>query len=284
VNGEGDGLPGLVVDLYGDYAVVETYADSLDVLLDWVVDGLRACAKLKGVLLRRGSARVLWGHKPSRELIVQENGLRLRADLFSGQKTGLYLDQRENRRFLADWCAGLDVLNCFAYTGAFTLYAVRGGAARVVSVDITPQPIEEMRRNLSLNGFDPDAHPGVVADCFELLEAYASRGERFDLVILDPPSLARARQRRHAAMRAYVRLNRAAMNCVRKDGLLATASCTSQVSPGAFRDLLGDAAARAGKRLLVLHEAGQALDHPVAAHFAEGRYLKFVLGCVQEIA
>jgi 23S rRNA (cytosine1962-C5)-methyltransferase len=280
--GEGDGVPGVVVDLYNDYAVIETYADSLEVLLHWVVDGLRACAKLKGILLRRGSAQLLWGHKPSRDLVVEENALRLHADLFAGQKTGLFLDHRENRRYLEGWCEDRRVLNCFAYTGAFSLYALRGGASSVVSVDSASQAAEETRRNLALNGFDPDAHPAIVADCFELLSEYAARGEQFDLVILDPPSLARSRKSRQSALRAYLRLNQSALSCLPAGGLLATASCTSQVSSGAFREMLGDAAGRAGKRLLILHEAGHAMDHPVPAHFAEGRYLKFVLGVVQD--
>jgi 23S rRNA (cytosine1962-C5)-methyltransferase len=274
----------MVVDLYNDYAVIETYADSLDALLGWIVDGLRACTKLKGVLLRRGSVGSLWGRVPLRDLIVEENGLRLHVDLFAGQKTGLYLDQRENRQYLEGWCRDLQVLNCFAYTGAFSLYAVRGGASKVISADIAPQAVEETRRNLALNGFDPDAHPAIVADCFELLGDYASRGEQFDLVILDPPSLARSKKSQRSALRAYVRLNQLAIKCLRPGGLLATASCTSQVSPEAFREMLGDAAGRANKRLLVLHEAGHAMDHPVPAHFAEGRYLKFILGKVQGIS
>lgn len=281
VYGEGDGLPGLVVDLYGDYAVIGTYADGLRKVLDWVVDGLRACTRLKGILLRKEAAQVLWGRPPSRDLIVVENGLRFHVDLFAGQKTGLYLDQRDNRRFLEGWCAGKRVLNCFSYTGAFTLYAVRGGATEVVSVDIAAPLAEETRRNLSLNGYDPDAHPTVVADCFELLDEQAAQGELYDLVVLDPPSLARSKRSRHAAIRAYTRLNKAAMRCVPPGGLLATASCTTQVSPQAFRDMLGDAAFGAGVRLLILHEAGHPMDHPVAAHFGEGRYLKFVLGRVQ---
>jgi 23S rRNA (cytosine1962-C5)-methyltransferase len=226
----------------------------------------------------------VWGRKPSRDLVVEENGLRLYVDLFSGQKTGLYLDHRENRRYLEPWCAGKRVLNCFAYTGAFSLYAVRGGAIEVTSVDIAPQAVEETRRNMALNGFDPDAHPAIAADCFALLDEYARRGERFDLVILDPPSLAHAKKSRHAAARAYLHLNRTAMQCLSPGGLLATASCTSQVSPARFRDVLGDAAARANKRLLILHEAGHAVDHPVPAHFCEGRYLKFVLGKVRNPA
>ena len=136
---------------------------------------------------------------------------------------------------------------------------------------------------MQVNGYDPDAHPYLVADCFELLDEYAAQGRQYDLIVLDPPSLARAKKSRHAAQRAYVRLNQSALSCLPPGGLLATASCTSQVSPDLFREALGEAAARAGKRLLILHEAGHALDHPVAAHFPEGRYLKFVLGQVQEL-
>jgi 23S rRNA (cytosine1962-C5)-methyltransferase len=271
-----------VVDLYGDYAVIETYAESLDVLLDWVVEGLRACARLKGVLLRRNGVRSLWGRQPPRDLIVEENGLRLYVDLRAGQKTGLYLDHRENRQYLEPWCAGRRVLNCFAYTGAFALYALRGGAEQVISVDSALQAAQEAARNLRLNGYDPDAHTFVVADCFELLDEYAADGRQFDLIILDPPSLARSKKSRHAAQRAYVRLNQAAISCLPPGGLLATASCTSQVSPESFREALGEASARAGRRLLILHEAGHALDHPLAAHFPEGRYLKFVLGRAEE--
>lgn len=281
--GEGDGVPGVVVDLYNDYAVIEVYADALRAVLDWVQAGLLACTKLKGILLRGERVTSLWGRLPNRRLIVEESGLRVYVDLVAGQKTGLYLDQRENRQYLEGWCASKRVLNCFAYTGAFSLYAIRGGAAQVTGVDIGSPLADESARNLELNGFDPYTHPFVVADCFELLEEYADRGQQYDLVILDPPSLARAKKSRFAAQRAYVHLNQAAMRCVAPGGLLATASCTSQVSPHAFREALGDAAARAGKRLLILHEAGQAIDHPVPAHFPEGRYLKFVLGKVTEV-
>jgi len=283
--GEGDGLPGVVVDLYGEYAVLQTYAESLERVLPWLVDALQACASLKGVLRRDadgGRLTALWGRLPKQEVIVQENGLRFGVNLFEGQKTGLFLDHRENRQYLEGWCGGRRVLNCFAYTGAFTLYAVRGGA-QVLSADIAPQTAEATRRNLTLNGFDPDAHPFIIADCFDLLDRYAAEGARFDLVILDPPSLAHAKKSKHAALRAYVRLNAAAMRCLPSGGLLATASCTAQVSPQDFRDLLGEAAARAGRRLFILHEAGHALDHPVPAHFPEGRYLKFILGRVEEV-
>jgi 23S rRNA (cytosine1962-C5)-methyltransferase len=233
-------------------------------------------------LLRGNGLRTLWGRQPPRDLIVEENGLRLYVDLRAGQKTGLYLDHRENRRYLESWCAGKRVLNLFAYTGAFALYALRGGATCVTNVDTAAPAAHEAARNLQVNGYDPDAHPYLVTDCFDLLDEYAAQGRRYDLVILDPPSLARARTSRHAARRAYVRLNQAAMRCLPPGGLLATASCTSQVSPRSFREALGEAAVRAEVRLLILHEAGHAIDHPVAAHFPEGRYLKFLLGQVQE--
>jgi 23S rRNA (cytosine1962-C5)-methyltransferase len=282
VNGEGDGIPGVVVDFYDRYAVVETYADSLGSVLDWVIDGVRACVDLRAIVLRGDGTRLLWGKRLPRDLIVAENGLRFHVDLQSGQKTGLYLDQRDNRRYLEQWCAGKRVLNCFAYTGAFTLYAVRGGARETTSVEIAPEALEAGRRNLALNGFTADEHSFSVADCFDLLPRYAEQGREFDIVILDPPSLARSKRRRQAALRAYARLNAAAMRCTAGDGLLASASCTSQVSPQAFREVLGDAAARARKRLLILHEAGHAIDHPVPAHFPEGRYLKFILGRVRD--
>ncbi|MBN1583157.1 MAG: class I SAM-dependent rRNA methyltransferase [Anaerolineae bacterium] len=281
--GEGDGMPGVVVDLYNDYAVLQSYTDSLDVIVPWVVEGLRDCIDLKGVLRRDPSGRVqtLWGRSPGPEVIVQENGLRLGVNLIAGQKTGLFLDHRENRQYLEAWCKSKRILNCFAYTGAFSLYAIRGGASEVTGVDIAPQTAEATRRNFELNGFEPDAHPVIVADCFDLLEQYASQDRSFDLIILDPPSLAQSKKSRHAAIRAYTRLNQLAMCCLPPGGHLATASCTSQVSPQAFRDLLGEASARAGKRFLILHEAGHAIDHPVPAHFPEGRYLKFVFGQVE---
>jgi 23S rRNA (cytosine1962-C5)-methyltransferase len=282
--GEGDGVPGVVVDLYGHYAVIQTYAESLDVLLDWVASGLMSCAELRGILVRGDDVRVLWGRQPPRDLIVEESGLCFYVDLYAGQKTGLYLDHREHRRYLQQWCEGKRILNCFAYTGAFTLYAVRGGASEVTSVDIASPAASQIERNLRLNGFDPSSHSTIVADCFELLEQYAAEGRRFDMVILDPPALARSRKSYGAAVRAYTRLNRAAIACLPEGGLLATASCTAQVSVDDFRSILADAAAQAQRRLLILHQAGQAIDHPVPAHFPEGRYLKFVLATPRDLA
>lgn len=297
--GEGDALPGLTVDLYGDYAVIQTYLDGAGTLVDWLVNALLAVAAPRGILLRgasveerptaselegeptaRPTIRLVWGEEPPRDLVVVEHGLRFLADLRAGQKTGLFLDHRENRRLIETVSAGRSVLNCFAYTGAFSLYALRGGAATVVSADIGKGLAAATQANLALNGLDSARHSFVTSDCFELLNRYVEQGREFDLVILDPPSFARSKQSRHAALRAYTRLNAQALRCVVPGGLLASASCTSQVGPEPFKELLATAAATVGRRVQIIHEAGQPLDHPVPAQFPEGRYLKFVLGRV----
>ena len=293
--GESDGIPGLVVDLYGPYAVLQTYAVSVDVIVPLVVEALRAEAPLEGIVIRRRAEsddedapghltkiERLWGAWPARDLVIAEHGLVFKANLYAGQKTGLFLDHRENRLSVQHLSAGKSVLNCFAYTGAFSAYAVRGGAVHVTSCDIAADAMADAQVNFRLNDFDPGAHEFITRDVFELLESYAAGGRRFDVVVLDPPSFARARKHVEVAVRAYTRLNRLAMQCLAPGGYLVSASCTSQVSPEMFRALLAAAAAKDGKRLTLTHEAGQPVDHPVAAHFPEGRYLKFVIGQVAD--
>ena len=306
--GEGDNLPGITVDLYNEYAVVATYMGGSHELLDWLVPALRATAPLRGVVLRHRPARkldeaaqgrdeelieaapspqapttppaktsILWGAGPPHELVVDEHGLRFEADLRGGQKTGLFLDHRENRRYVETISAGKEVLNCFAYTGAFSLYALRGGARHVVSADIGKGLDVSAATHISLNGLDASRHEFVTEDCFLMLDTFIKQRRLFDLIILDPPSFARNKQSRFAAVRAYTRLNALALRCLRPGGLLATASCTSQVSPEAFKDMLAAAGAQAKRRGQIIHEAGQPLDHPVPPQFPEGRYLKFVV-------
>jgi 23S rRNA (cytosine1962-C5)-methyltransferase len=289
--GEGDGLPGITVDLYDRYAVLATYAASVQALVPWVVAALRDIVPLDGIVERvprgiRGEGekvRQLWGAAPPSDLVIEEHGLKFRANLFEGQKTGLFLDQRENRKFLEGWSYGKRVLNCFSYTGGFSVYAAWGSASEIVSCDIAPAAADDAHANFALNGFNPNNYEFAVEDCFELLERYEREGRRFDLLILDPPSFASSKRQFHAAIRAYTRLNALALRCVAPGGLLASASCTSQVGPDAFRDMLATAAERAGRRLQIIHDAGQPIDHPVPAHFPEGRYLKFMLCRAQEV-
>jgi 23S rRNA (cytosine1962-C5)-methyltransferase len=267
------------------YAVLATYAESLQALVPWVIAALREVVPLTGILERvpRAAAttedktRLLWGTAPPADLVIEEHGLKFRANLFAGQKTGLFLDHRENRHYLEAWAYGRSVLNCFSYTGAFSVYAAWGGAREIVSCDIAPAAAEDAQTNFALNGFNPRSYEFLVEDCFALLERYAQAGRRFELVILDPPSFATSKRQMHAAIRAYTRLNQLALRCIAPGGLLASASCTSQVAPEQFRALLADAAHGAGVQLQIIHDAGQPVDHPVPAHFPEGRYLKFML-------
>jgi 23S rRNA (cytosine1962-C5)-methyltransferase len=279
IYGESDGLPGIVVDLYGEFASVQTYTESVEPLVPWVTEALHAHTRLQGIVWKPAGSepRSFWGGLPPRDLTVEEHGLLFQAELLAGQKTGLYFDQRENRLALASWCRDLRILDCFCYVGGFSLYAVRGGAASVTACDSSAGAIEAAKHNFILNGFAPAEHTFIVGDGFALLEQLAGEGRRFDVVVLDPPSFARDRQSRRAAERAYVRLNELALRCVNPGGLLASASCTSQVSPQTFREALATAGRRAGKRLLILHQAGQPIDHPVPAHFPEARYLKFLV-------
>ena len=283
VYGESDGLPGIVVDLYDRFAVILSYVESVEALVPWVAEALHAHTGLQGILWRSPggeSLRSVWGRLPPPDLVVEEHGLLYHADLAAGQKSGLYFDQRDNRLTFGSWCRDQEVLDCFCYVGGFSLHAVRGGASRVTACDAAGAALEAARRNFALNGFDPGPHEFVTRDCFELLKEFNDSGRRFDVVILDPPSFARDRKSRRSAERAYIRLNRLALGCVRSGGLLASASCTSQISPQAFRQALAEAARRANRRLITVHEAGQAVDHPVPAHFPEARYLKFVVSRV----
>ena len=283
VYGESDGLPGIVVDLYDRFAVILAYVRSVEMLVPWVAEALHAHARLQGILLKPvdgGELRPLWGRLPPRDLVIEEHGVLYHADLQAGQKSGLYFDQRENRLALGPWCQGGTVLDCFCYVGGFALHAARGGAKKVTACDASGAAIEAAQKNFVLNGLDPARHEFLMGDCFRLLEQFAAEGRHFDVVILDPPSFARDRKRRRVAERAYVRLNRLALDCVKPGGLLASASCTSQVSPEAFREALAEAARRANRRLITVHDAGQPVDHPVPAHFFEARYLKFVVSRV----
>lgn len=291
IYGEGDGLPGIVVDRYGDYAVIQTYAESVQTLAPAIAAALRAVdPELRGIVQRprlhddnesEAQPVLLWGEWPPRDLVVQENGLFFQVDMLYGQKTGLFLDQRDNRRTIEGLVAGASVLNCFAYTGGFSLYALRGDAAEVVSCDVGRGLAEATAANIALNRLPAERHRFETEDCFALLDRYAKAGRTFDVVILDPPSFARARASQHAALRAYVRLNALGIRCVTPGGMLVSASCTAQIGPEQFRALLGDAAAQAHRRLQIIHEAGHPLDHPVPAGFPEGRYLKFIVARVQ---
>ncbi|HVY28667.1 MAG TPA: class I SAM-dependent rRNA methyltransferase [Polyangiaceae bacterium] len=282
--GEGDGLPGIVVDVYAGFAVLVTYSSALGQVRDWVAQALAQRSEIVGVCERvtrrkerASELRQLSGAAPPEVLLVEEHGLNYEVDFEAGQKTGLFLDHRENRRYLRERARGKRVLNLFSYTGAFSVSCAAGGAEHVTSVDIAAPAIEAAGRNIAHNGLPPGVHEGVARDVFEFLESARAQGKRWDLVIADPPSFASSRAELFGALRAYKKLHAAALSVLETGGLYAAASCTAQVSPDAFRQTLAEAAARVERRLTVVHEAAHAPDHPYGVGHLEGRYLKFVL-------
>jgi 23S rRNA (cytosine1962-C5)-methyltransferase len=220
---------------------------------------------------------LLSGRLPPRDLIVEENGIRFRANLFAGQKTGLFLDQRVNRHYVESVSNGRRVLNLFGYTGGFSVYAARGGATSVTTVDVAEAAIADARENFRLNGLDAEGSDFLAVDAFEYLAKARERKERFGVVVSDPPSFARSRAHRDKAIQAYVKLHAAGLAITENDGLYAASSCTTQVSVEAFHGALAQAAQKARVRVQIVHDAGHAADHPILPGHPEGRYLKFVV-------
>jgi len=284
VHGENDRTPGLTIDLYAGVAVVvfdgPAAAALWRPLVPAVLDGARdAGAKIEHAWYRgvRGEDDPGEGDGPG-EVIIHEGAARFEVDVRRGQKTGFFLDQRGNRALVAQHAAGADVLNLFSYTGGFSVQAGLGGARRVMSVDISAPAIAAAGRNASRSGVT--AHEGVVADAFAFLDDAARHGRRWDVVIVDPPSFAPSEKAKPRALRAYTKLQEAALRVVAPGGLFASASCSSHVNEA---DLLGAVAAgaRAARvEVRLRHIGGAASDHPVLPAFPEGRYLTFLLGDV----
>ncbi len=290
-NAEGDGLPGLLADLLGaedgsgTWLSVQTHTRAWLPHMDAVVEALRAAVACEGVLVRerlRGEGgeaapRLAAGRRPPDALVVRENGLRFLGALDGGARPGLFHDQRENRRLVRERSRGADVLNCFSYTGGFTVAAAAGGAPRTTSVDVSKRSHEAARRNLDLNGMDPHGHRFLDDDVFEFLGREARRGNAYDLLILDPPSVATGKKGVWSAVSGYRKLASAAARVTKPGGLLAASSCTGHVTAEQFWEALRDGAADAGVSLRAVESRSLPPDHPVPVGFPEGRYLKFVL-------
>ncbi|HEX9291341.1 MAG TPA: class I SAM-dependent rRNA methyltransferase [Anaeromyxobacteraceae bacterium] len=288
VHGESDGLPGVVADRYDRFAVVKLYSAGLGPHRAHIVEALRdAAGELAGVYGRdevphdeededaAPQGRVLWGAEPPERIAVDEHGMRLLVDVRRGQKTGTFLDQRENRRLVRELAQGRgEALNCFSYTGGFSVAAALGGVKHVVSVDVDRDAIALARDNFRENGLDPADHAFAAEDAFELLARYKREGRRFQLVICDPPAFAKSQKAVEAAVAGYASLNRAALAVLAPGGLLVTASCSARVSAEQFYDAVKEAAFKARVDLQLVEERRQPPDHPVSPQFREGRYLK----------
>jgi len=281
-NGEGDRLPGVVVDVYARTAVVRFDGEAARALKGGVVAALPSLRPLDHVYERSRGARgeVLWGTEPPRPVEVSEHGVRFGVDVHSGQKTGFFLDQRENRRLLAGFARGLEVVNLFGYTGGFSVHCALGGASKVTTVDVARQALVDAGANFRRNGLDDGAHDFVCEDAFAWMRRTADAGRRFGLVIVDPPSFAPSERTLKKALLAYRDLNVLGLELVPPGGLLASSSCSSHVDMEAFCSMLGAAAVAARRPIRLLELRGQPADHPSLPAFPEGRYLKFVLARV----
>lgn len=275
-NGEGDGLGGLVVDRYADVAVLRLYSRAWEPHLGLVVESVKETIPVRSVLRRfgvgtvddRDDAEVLDGPPPPEALVVREHGMRLLARVWSGQKTGLFLDQREHRRLVREWSARRTVVNLFAYNGGFSVAAALGGARRVVSVDLAPAAIADAREVFRLNDVDPDRHG------FEVADAFAWKGAPADLVVCDPPSLAHDRDADAAARRAYRELHRHVGGLAKE--LLATSSCTARLPWDRWEESVREGLKGHGGWTR-LHVGAEPADHPTLLAHPEARYLKFML-------
>ena len=281
-NGEGDLLPGVVVDLYGPVAVVRFDGAAAATLRPWVVDGvvrLGAPLGLRHVYERsRGEVgAALHGGPPPVPVEICEAQVRFAVDVVHGQKTGTFLDQRENRRAIRPFAAGARVLNLFAYQGGFSVHAALAGARAVLSLDAAAAALDDARANFVLNRLDPAAHEFVCDDAFAFLRRARGEGRRFDLVIVDPPSFAPSEKALPRALLAYRDLHAAALHLLAPSGVIAFASCSSHLTLDAFLGTIRDGAVRAGVPLRLLEVRGQPGDHPTPPAFVEGRYLKFIL-------
>jgi 23S rRNA (cytosine1962-C5)-methyltransferase len=290
LHGEGDRLPGVVVDHYAGFLVIKLDTAAWLPHLPDLTAALADICRPRGIFYKgmtgeRGQAagaRLLAGDDPPELVDIREHGMRMLVDVRRGQKTGLFLDQRDNRALVRQVARGRTVLNLFAYTGGFSLAAALGGAAHVTTVDIARPAVDAARANFLANDLDPDAHAFAAADAFEHLAACAAEQRSFDLVVVDPPSFAPRKQAVPAAEAAYARLNAAAIRQVRPGGLVACASCSSHVPMDMFlHTILREASRQARRTLRILEVRHEPADHPSPLSFPEGRYLKFVLAVAE---
>ena len=284
VHGEGDGLPGLVIDVYDRTAVMQAHsvgmhvsrqeiADALAEVLDGIVDNIyyKSETTLAYKASEDGGNGFLKGGLATASDIAVENGLKFHVDWLGGQKTGFFVDQRENRALLERYSHGRKVLNMFCYTGGFSFYAMRGGAELVHSVDSSSRAIDITRANVELN-FPGDArHEAYAEDAFKYLDRM---GDQYDLIILDPPAFAKHKDALRNALMGYRKLNAKAFEKIRPGGILFTFSCSQVVTKDNFRTAVFTAAAMSGRRVRILHQLTQPADHPVSIYHPEGEYLK----------
>jgi len=285
VHGESDGLPGVVVDRYGEVLVVQclsagaeywrqTFVEALTDLLSPACIVERSDVDVRSLEGLQPRSEIIYGQLPDDRLVIHENGLRFWVDVLGGQKTGFYIDQRRNRQRVRELVSGRSVLNCFCYTGAFSVYALAGGASAVHSIDSSAEALQWGVENAALNGFAPEVATWQEGDVFQALRAMRDRGVNYEAIILDPPKFAPTAVQAERAARGYKDINLLALKLLRPGGLLFTFSCSGGVSAELFQKIVAGAVIDAGVEARIVERLAQGPDHPVALTFPEGAYLK----------
>jgi 23S rRNA (cytosine1962-C5)-methyltransferase len=283
INGEGDGLSGLIIDIYGETAVIQCHSTGMYKDKSKIIE---AFTNLSGLVIQSiydKSEEILyknegipekngyWKKETIQVSQLLENGYRFNIDWEKGQKTGFFLDQRENRYLLGQLTRQKEVLNCYCYTGGFSVYAIIGGAASVESVDSSSLAIETLKENLKINDLDLEKHPAYVSDVPTFLKQLT---KKYDILVVDPPAFAKSMDKRHHAIQAYIRLNALALRQLKPGGLLFTFSCSQVVDRNLFQNALLSASIEAGRKTSILHHLSQGPDHPGSIFHPENGYLK----------
>lgn len=280
VHGEGDNLPGLIIDVYDRTAVMQAHSIGMHLQRKQIAEQLVKVmgSRIDNVYYKSETTLPFMDdmengfvYGGSEDNVALENGLKFCVDWLRGQKTGFFVDQRDNRSLLERYSAGKSVLNMFCYTGGFSVYAMRGGAKLVHSVDSSAKAIELTNRNIALNFEGDNRHEAFCEDAFKYLE---QAGNNYDLIILDPPAFAKHRGALHNALKGYTRLNNKAFQKIQPGGILFTFSCSQVVTKDHFRNAVFTAAAQAGRKVRILHQLHQPADHPINIYHPEGEYLK----------
>lgn len=285
INAESDGFPGLIVDRYADFLVCQFLSSGTEFNKKLIIEILDDVLKPAGIFERSDvEVRTKEGLQPTQGLLkgiipenlieVQENGFKFLADVKGGHKTGFYLDQRDNRALVSEFATGKNVLNCFSYTGGFSVYALASGAEKVTQAEASASAIELSLKNVEINSLNTSLIENINGDVFEVLRKFRDERKTFDLIILDPPKFAESAAQIQKASRGYKDINLLAVKLLNAGGVLFTFSCSGHISQELFQKIVADAALDSGREVKIIKQLTQASDHPVSLNFPEGLYLK----------
>lgn len=285
VNAEADEIPGLIADKYDNFIVCQFLSAGIEYWKTEIIEILIEEFNPAGIYERSDTESrikeglekrtgLIYGEEPPSEIIIQEDGIKYCVDIKTGHKTGFYLDQRENRSKIRNYCQGMDVLNCFSYTGGFGIAALSGEANRITNIDSSSESLKMIEKNLHLNQLDIAKSVQVEGDVFKVLRTYRDSGKSFDMIILDPPKFAESKSQLEGALRGYKDINLLAFKLLRPGGILITFSCSGHIVPELFRKVVSDAAIDSGRTVHQLETLQQSADHTILLNFPESIYLK----------